>query len=524
MSRRYGSEFSKVVIDAMRLRVGARCSNPDCRAPTTGPLTDPKKVCSLGQAAHIHAASSGGPRGKPEMTPEERKDISNGVWLCLPCARKIDLDESLYTADLLRSWKRAAENQAQLEISRPIDLQELQLARAGIPRNMSSMSVANAVEQMRQDIISKDSRFDPEIRFDGTSTHITMNVTESISCTIEVSSAARLDFDVKLQALLEHGESLEMDASLLKMRGSPVFEDFSDDAIFILEPANSKKAIFKVRFIDPDGSDVLSVDDIFGTVILGTKSFKFSGEIFDGLCSVHVRKGIDKSLEIGAVEEIVEFSFDYSRWLNKELKNLPYFEKAFALARALSSNCSSKWEMEVEGEVALRMHQRCALENRSVMSHYYIFPYIDSVRKICSAIGLHVKFIQTNISSAEAREAYKAAIILSTSFDKVTCGSQSYMADVMPQTPQQVKLINDLIASEKPHAVKIENAFPVPIRIFNTQIQIEPVILFLSEAVVKKHSSGVAKKGVEMKIELVTTATSSLTLQFAKGPRYTVIN
>ena len=43
------------------------------------------------------------------MTPEERSSIENGIWLCRSCARLIDSDERVYSVELLRMWKYAAE-------------------------------------------------------------------------------------------------------------------------------------------------------------------------------------------------------------------------------------------------------------------------------------------------------------------------------------------------------------------------------------------------------------------------------
>ncbi len=44
------------------------------------------------------------------MTDEERSDISNGIWLCRECARRIDLDEKRYPVELLHGWKRKHED------------------------------------------------------------------------------------------------------------------------------------------------------------------------------------------------------------------------------------------------------------------------------------------------------------------------------------------------------------------------------------------------------------------------------
>ena len=105
-------EFSKKVKDTLARRVAYLCSNPSCRKRTCGPAEDENKFCSIGEAAHITAASKGGPRYDYSLTPEERSSINNGIWLCKNCARLIDIDEEVYPVDLLRSWKDEAERNA----------------------------------------------------------------------------------------------------------------------------------------------------------------------------------------------------------------------------------------------------------------------------------------------------------------------------------------------------------------------------------------------------------------------------
>jgi len=98
---------------------GYLCSKPDCRAPTAGPTSDERKVANVGQAAHITAASPGGPRYDPNMTPEERSAPSNGIWLCAIHAKLVDDDESGVTVEVLRFWKAAAELRAAEKLGKP---------------------------------------------------------------------------------------------------------------------------------------------------------------------------------------------------------------------------------------------------------------------------------------------------------------------------------------------------------------------------------------------------------------------
>ena len=105
-----GPDFLDKTKQTLANRAGQVCSNPDCRTPTSGPHSDESKAVNLGEAAHIKAARTNQARYDPNMTDEDRRSISNGIWLCRECARKIDLDEAQYPAELLMKWKETHEN------------------------------------------------------------------------------------------------------------------------------------------------------------------------------------------------------------------------------------------------------------------------------------------------------------------------------------------------------------------------------------------------------------------------------
>lgn len=109
-------DFDNKTKDTLAHRVGLRCSNPNCRKPTGGPQEDPKKALNIGIAAHITAASEGGPRYEFSISVDERKSIENGIWLCQNCAKLIDNDEKRYSKDLLIQWKKLSEQAALLDI------------------------------------------------------------------------------------------------------------------------------------------------------------------------------------------------------------------------------------------------------------------------------------------------------------------------------------------------------------------------------------------------------------------------
>jgi hypothetical protein len=104
-----GPDFRKATKQILASRAGQVCSNPKCRKPTSGPHSDEDKAINLGEAAHIRAARHGQARYDANMTDKERAAISNSIWLCKECARRIDLDESKYPNTLLAEWKQIHE-------------------------------------------------------------------------------------------------------------------------------------------------------------------------------------------------------------------------------------------------------------------------------------------------------------------------------------------------------------------------------------------------------------------------------
>ena len=109
-------EFNPDTKQILARRVGYRCSNPNCRKPTTGPQEDVAKAINIGVAAHITAASAGGLRFDPNISSEERKSQSNGIWLCQNCGKLIDSDDKRYSVSLLQSWKSLSEQAALLDL------------------------------------------------------------------------------------------------------------------------------------------------------------------------------------------------------------------------------------------------------------------------------------------------------------------------------------------------------------------------------------------------------------------------
>jgi hypothetical protein len=104
--------FPSEVIRLTKIKAAYICSNPKCRILTIAPsLNDDMEIQYCGKVAHISAASAKGPRYEKGMTIEERKSISNAIFLCSNCADLIDKnDGNDYEIAELKKWKEIHQN------------------------------------------------------------------------------------------------------------------------------------------------------------------------------------------------------------------------------------------------------------------------------------------------------------------------------------------------------------------------------------------------------------------------------
>jgi len=145
MARR--PDFSEATKRKLAKRAGDMCSRPGCTQRTGGPHTDPNRAINIGEAAHIRGARPETPRYKPEMTDEERADISNGIWLCRTCAKLVDSDEMKYTVELLQRWKEDHERAfVASEPSDPAAAREIRVKDGGIGSIVEHTGEGTALE------------------------------------------------------------------------------------------------------------------------------------------------------------------------------------------------------------------------------------------------------------------------------------------------------------------------------------------------------------------------------------------
>jgi hypothetical protein len=138
-------DFPKQTITEIAKGVGYRCSNPECARRTVGANAAQDGLITIGVAAHICAASPGGPRYEPAQTREARRARENGIWLCQNCGRLVDADAQKFTIEVLSGWKRSAQERAFRELVAPgVPAPTEEFVRVGLIIAADNTSAADA--------------------------------------------------------------------------------------------------------------------------------------------------------------------------------------------------------------------------------------------------------------------------------------------------------------------------------------------------------------------------------------------
>lgn len=168
-------KFSQNTVTQLAKRAGYICSNPKCNRMTIGPSKNADNSIIAGIASHIRAGSEGGPRYDANQTSQQRKSITNGLWLCGTCSYMIDKNNGAdYSVSQLEDWKKLHEGMIKdaLEGSKRIIFRMLQntpgddraaeeivtiLSDKGmllLPYDMENPEyVLHSVEAMRRDLV-----------------------------------------------------------------------------------------------------------------------------------------------------------------------------------------------------------------------------------------------------------------------------------------------------------------------------------------------------------------------------------
>lgn len=396
------NDFRAPILQKLKNRVGNVCSNPACYAPTSGAKTgDEEGVLNMGVGAHICAASPGGPRFDPDMTPAQRAAYKNGIWLCIPCSNKIDKDPLAYPVELLHQWKRTTEKRSQTKIgipalpdSAPQDLLVSALSgmslKSGITQAINN--VHGAVEQTMGEI---DNRFQVQTMYLNGQTTYHIAARENVPITMELKNPQR--YAQGYRQLVEEGKTLVIDSQDIRLLGSPLFEQISAESQRLQIGAPTKPCTVKISTVDVATGQVESFDDIQGQFVSGTVSGTFTGYSMHQMLKLEMMVTM---LHRGQINIKVTPLMEH--WNGHPVDSLPYFTKVKSLILSINNGHSLNVTLEHRGEHVLSGASDGTSFKKQFDNIKMLFLYLDAARDIAKFTKTKILFDDTKtITGAE---------------------------------------------------------------------------------------------------------------------------
>lgn len=351
MSQR--DNFSKDTISKLSKRVALLCSNPECRKHTSGPSSEKNdKVSSIGIAAHIKAASPGGPRFCEDQTTSQRKSIENGIWLCTNCATLIDRDVETYTVDKLNEWKAQAEEHARQNIGKKAydnsdTIKQLSTAFTGQPLNISGQAIQNIHQAIETNLENENFAYKTSY-IDGKLGY-SVNAKDDNGILLKIT--LNEENSMALEKCLETGSTFEgniLNATCDEPLSNSIIEHNKNIDVKI--SPQGINCIQKI-WIQNDNGDIEYLDDINTYITTGTKAVSISGKSFKDLLEINYKTALTPRNED---ECELSFHINFNNWDMKNILHLPYFDKLFVLFKNLKKGWILNLKIEIDGNEAMR--------------------------------------------------------------------------------------------------------------------------------------------------------------------------
>jgi len=470
----FSAKTKKILSD----RVNRLCSNPNCRAPTGGPSTDPYKAKSIGTAAHITAASSGGPRYDASLSSTERQFIDNGIWLCTNCSVEIDKDPDRYPAELLRRWKALAESKAQEEIGRrnlsnQDTINTLAVAFTGHPKSFIANAIENVHKGSAKSLEDIDPRFSVDTSYSCGTTKFRLTPTENIPFRLIIKGEEAKRIPEKHKYFLDHGGKIELDVKDISFKGSALLEyitsDFMSGKLIISQ--HQKPAKQKIWLINKNTGICEILDDIEGHLSYGMKTISFKGQCYDGMLTINYT--IDHREQKTNFTINMNISFD--AWKGKPIDHLPYLDKLHSFISKIENGWQMHTSFEIEGKEMYKAKDSLFNDMQFVYRNLDVLDFTKNCIIIANYARKTVRF-DPGITASEEEfftVAETAGLIREPKSYTITdlINSEGSVA-TSTLVVEKDNPINDILLENKPVRMIFEEKNRGHISLFGTQVEL----------------------------------------------------
>lgn len=490
MGRRKG-DFSQKVIETLIKEVNGHCAAPGCDKYTlAGKAGDPGKAYTIGRAAHICAASVGGPRHDANMTDAERKSSANGIWLCGPHADEIDADKEHYTASELRKWKQQAIEQARSRLhTRPyreqdaIDLIRQLLRINGHVATPLSGAVHDLIHLEDQAMQALDPRFtvQSDIIKGQRIVHVSA-VDEPVDVNFTIAESHVSDFWEQHQRLEDHGVPMVLPTNAFRAENSPLFAELfsTPGGTFSVGP-NTRNAINTFELHHPTSSEVKHFEPFIGTVQYGLQSATFTGAACGGLFVFSYQFHCGPPMTFPRVNLAVRLEL----WEGRSIAHLPYLEAALEIFRLIAAGWRLHSALMFEGkkafsgEMAFNAQQTDFFESNQCFLEYTLL-----CQQVAKRFDAHLQYTGTVTYTLRQLDEMRSVLRL---FDgeKLECGLHNAPDMVEHLVPMDATVVEQSpLEDVKPDPVIITR-HGASLTLFGTQVPLPDYYLELTSVRVR---------------------------------------
>ncbi len=521
MSKNNRDDFPEKTKDKLSKRVGLRCSNPDCRVPTSAPSNESDDaINNIGVAAHICAAASGkgARRYDSNMTPEQRKSFNNGIWLCDNCSTKIDKDETTYTVELLNEWKKQAEENARLEQGTKLPKKEdtidtLKIALTGHPKKMLVDAIDNVHKASSQSLEMLDPRFNVKTFYHEDVTEFFVYPKETVPFKMNVQECHTIEFKKQFIDFINYGEDLKIDNKAINLQGLPIIEFLFSECTgtLTISPTSQRKrkCVMKLWFVEPETNKVETFDDIHGEIRDGNKGFTFKGSACDELFYINLK--IDP-LENSTTSNL---SILFEKWNNTDINKLPYFNKILSFILKLVESWELNGCLEIDGDElgAFKRNKN----GDDYISYYYPIKYIELCQQISKFTNTHILFSEDfDCSTKKYNHISEVVDIINGKIYKKDDGYSASFEWAVPENFESEDFFESLKNSSCLAFQWIEDCGET-IELFNKKIEMPPKFIMI-ESVIAEIDKDISflKAGDIVQVNLIPQENFSCKISYRK--------
>lgn len=416
-------DFNPATIRKIKEMAGDVCSMPSCRVITGGAQLLRDNTFSIGVAAHICAASPGGPRYDSLMSKEERKSYRNGIWLCQTHSRMIDVDPVRFPVDLLMCWKEDAEKWSMSNVGQKLitKLDHDKAIRIAVGRSITEyLGDGDSIKAPVHDIIlgyedglnELDPRFLVKV-----ARHSNGVLEHQIFAKPGEQGRFKLNFkktstsgDVEnsIRRMIERGEKVSFDRDDFEFSESKLFEEISTGKSGRLYIGSEGKEVELVVYLRLEDGEEEEFANFKSNLVSGTKYGEVTGQAFSGLLSVKF------SFSMVGEPPKLNINFNSNVWIGQDISRLGYFSNIKKIVKHLRRGGAVGFAVEIVRDRQAYRIGLGALEGTTTFVDTMIW-YVDilnAARRVSGSIFQPVIVKSFNISIEDEDALFRYASLL----------------------------------------------------------------------------------------------------------------